>query len=246
MEYFDGFEIIDNEFSEFIQKKFNNIILTFVTFSKINDKFFFVFNNNGEKYQIGSINSLNILTFEYLINIIVIKIEPNKGSYKDYIFNILIKQGTKLFSQGNSFTFVEEGNELFFSSKNDPLIYISENKNTILPRKESSDLDEKSSNSSFDYSPSNKMVNFVFMTQREKRIEIQMEYDKNINELIKLYFKTLNRIDLLNDKSIGFLYAGEALYHNSELLIKDIFQKDLRKKNIHITVFDSEDKISPF
>ena len=227
LEYFDGYEIIDNEISKFIQKKFNNITMTFVTFATINDKFFLVFKHNGEKYQIGSLNSRNIITFEYLIDIISINIEPYNGSYKDYIFNLIIKKGTKIFSQGNSFSFIEADNEICFCSKNDsfPLkiapIYISENDN--FNRKKSiildldSDSDDNSSYSSFGNLPSNKKMNFLFETQDNKKVVISMEYDKNINELRKLYFKKLNRPDLLDDESIYFCMEESVLLTNQKV-----------------------------
>jgi len=82
---------------------------------------------------------------------------------------------------------------------------------------------------------------FIFETQTQDKIEIKIESDKNLKELRKLYFEKISRIDLINDKSIYFLYGGKHHYFFSQDLVKKNF-KDYLIWN-RIIVIDGEDKI---
>ena len=42
-----------------------------------------------------------------------------------------------------------------------------------------------------------------------------------MKELIKKYFKRINRLDLFGDKSINFLMNGQAIPHKSKKMIKN-------------------------
>ena len=60
-----------------------------------------------------------------------------------------------------------------------------------------------------------------FITQNQQiEVEIMIEEDKTVEELIKLFFKSINRPDLFGDKAIVFLFAGNARWHHSKELIK--------------------------
>ena len=57
----------------------------------------------------------------------------------------------------------------------------------------------------------------------------------------KMYFKAINRKDLIKDSSIYFLYKGKIISKNKDDLVKNLFQKD-NEQNI-IAVIDQDDKI---
>ena len=57
----------------------------------------------------------------------------------------------------------------------------------------------------------------------------------------KIYFKAINRKDLIKDSSIYFLYKGKIISKNKNDLVKNLFQKD-KEQNI-IAVIDQDDKI---
>ena len=58
----------------------------------------------------------------------------------------------------------------------------------------------------------------------------------------KIYFKAINRKDLIKDSSIYFLYKGKIISKNKNDLVKNLFQKD-NEQNI-IAVIDQDDKIT--
>ena len=81
-----------------------------------------------------------------------------------------------------------------------------------------------------------------FITQNQQiEVEIMIEEDKTVEELIKLFFKSINRPDLFGDKSIIFLYGGESLRHDSKTLIRQIF--DINHDNNPVLVVGREDKL---
>ena len=62
---------------------------------------------------------------------------------------------------------------------------------------------------------------FIFQTTAQKTVEIEIEEDKNILDLRKLYFETIKKPELYIDKSICFLVNGGNLPLDPNVLIKD-------------------------
>ena len=70
---------------------------------------------------------------------------------------------------------------------------------------------------------------------------VTIDENKKIEELIKLYFKSINQPYLFGDPSIHFIYNAELLKHNSKDLVKSL--KRLNGYGL-VIVFDDEEKIS--
>jgi len=82
---------------------------------------------------------------------------------------------------------------------------------------------------------------FILKTTSQKEIKIEIEENKNIGDLRKLYFETIGQPYLNEDKTIYFLVDGNYLSTESNILIKDKFNENDKKKVIIIA--DNEDKI---
>ena len=81
----------------------------------------------------------------------------------------------------------------------------------------------------------------IFETTGQINKSIVIDGDKNVRQMRRMYFKAINRKDLIKDSSIFFLYNGEVISKDKNDLVKDIFkkEKDLNK----IIVSDPGDKI---
>ena len=82
---------------------------------------------------------------------------------------------------------------------------------------------------------------FIFQTTAQKTVEIEIEEDKNILDLRKLYFETIKKPELYIDKSMCFLVNCVNLPIDTYVLIKDCF-KD-RNEAIVILIADNDDKL---
>jgi len=82
---------------------------------------------------------------------------------------------------------------------------------------------------------------FIFKTTAQKTVEIEIEEDKNIQDLIKLYFETIKKPELYGDESILFLVNGNILPLDPNVVIKEKF-KD-RNEAIVILIDDNDEKI---
>ena len=82
----------------------------------------------------------------------------------------------------------------------------------------------------------------ILTTQKQDKKTIIIKTDKNMKDLRKMFFETINQPELINEKSILFLYNGKAFNSNSNDLIKDIFKSN-NGYNI-VIIADNEDKIN--
>ena len=83
----------------------------------------------------------------------------------------------------------------------------------------------------------------LFQTTGQLNKSLVIEGDKNVRQMRKIYFKAINRKDLIKDSSIYFLYKGKMISRDKNDLLKNIFKNDNEiEKNI-ITVVDNDDKI---
>ena len=103
LKYIEGFEIIDNNFANFLSKKFSSMEIPLALIGKINSNFFLNLNlENNIFNEILSLNENNIFTLEYLIEIEKNTLFKDANSLNNYIFNIFMKNKTNtLISRGN-------------------------------------------------------------------------------------------------------------------------------------------------
>ena len=230
MKYFDGFEIIDGGFANILNKTFSNITIPIVNFVIINDKIFLYINYEQKNfYQIMSLNENNILNFGYLIEIEKNMVWKDINSLNYFIFDALQRNGIEyLFSQGNPISF--DNNNIIFNlySKNSNFKRKIIQKNVY--NNDSFDqstkmLSNEPSFSSLKTTQKKNVINIIFETTAQYKVDIEIEYEKTMEELIKLYFKKINRLDLYGDKNIVFLYSGKVIKHNSKDIIRNYFEK---------------------
>jgi hypothetical protein len=81
----------------------------------------------------------------------------------------------------------------------------------------------------------------IFETTGQINKSIEIDGDKNVRQMRRMYFKAINRKDLIKDASIFFLYNGKVISIDKNDLVKDIFKKD--KDLNKIIVSDPGDKI---
>ena len=192
----------------------------------------------------------NILTFKNII-----QIDKNKAfslnALNHYLFKLLSNKGIQnLFSNGNLVSL--ENNNLILSlhstSKNSDMNYspkknkfYSKNRN----RNKNSSPTSLKSNASNDSLTStlcvthlnlefNNKIPIVFQLGKKIRKEISIEFNKKVKELIKLFFKSINKSDLYNDKNISFYYFDKYLAHDSGEFIGSIFNQS---KGSRIVIF---------
>ena len=82
----------------------------------------------------------------------------------------------------------------------------------------------------------------VLTTQKQDKKTIVINADKNMKDLRRKFFEAIKQPELIEEKSILFLYNGKGFNSNSNDLIKDIF-KNNNDYNIVIIV-DNDDKIN--
>ena len=86
------------------------------------------------------------------------------------------------------------------------------------------------------------MRTLVLTTQKQDKKTIVINADKNMKDLRRKFFEAIKQPELIEEKSILFLYNGKGFNSNSNDLIKDIF-KNNNDYNIVIIV-DNDDKIN--
>ena len=94
----------------------------------------------------------------------------------------------------------------------------------------------------FEPKPNEDFRTLILTTQKQDKKTIIIKSDKNMKDLRKMFFETINQPELINEKSILFLYNGKAFNSNSNDLIKDIFKSN-NGYNI-VIIADNEDKIN--
>ena len=97
----------------------------------------------------------------------------------------------------------------------------------------------------YEYEPKirnmNKKIEILFETTSQLRVKIKIDPDKTIGELIKFYFKIVNKPNLYGDPNIRFIINATLLLHNSKDLIKAKINSKLEMNTIIID--DLDDKI---
>ena len=114
LKYIDDFEIIDRDFAEFLNRTFNNTINFYkVYYLKIENKILLIIHCNQKYiYEIANLNNDDIITVEYLIEI-VNSLSDDINSLNNYIGNALLNIGIKkMISYGNP---VNIGNNLIIN-----------------------------------------------------------------------------------------------------------------------------------
>ena len=209
LNYYDGFDIIDIKLATFLRKKFNHITMLLIKFVAINNMLLLIIENEPQNYyQIISFNSDKILTCKYLIQIVKNDLLHDKTSLNNYIYNVLLKNEIEpLFYKGNPISL--------------------ENNNIILNlydfSREYKYYDGESSISSTHSGIHRKnLVTILFKTTSQKDIYIEIDENKKIDELIKLYFKKINRPELFGNYSIKFIYKACILEPHSKDSIKSL------------------------
>ena len=229
LKYFDNFDIIGIQLATFLRQKYNYLQMFLVKFVEINNMFLLIIENEPQNYyQIIAYNSDNILTFKYLIDIVKIKLLKDKNSLNNFIYNALLKKGIEpLFSKGNPISL--ENDKIVFSLYDFTREYINFD-------------DESSISSTYSGIQRKNLVKIIFETTAQKRKFIEIDENKNIEELIKLYFKIINKPELFLDPSIRFLCNGYMLNPHSKDLIKSFIN---HKNNVNVIIVDDlEDKIN--
>ena len=203
LKYFDGFDIIDIQLATFLRKKFNHMKMLSVKFVEINNMFLLIIENEPLNYYLIDFNKENILTFKYLIEIVKNGLFKDNISLNNYIYNVLFKKGIEtLFSKGNSISL--ENNNLVFNLRDLSTEYRY--------------FDDEASKQSIHWGIQQKnLVTILFRSTAQKDIYTQIDENKKIEELIKLYFKMIKRPELFGDNSIRFIYkAGIVDPHSSD------------------------------
>ena len=250
IKYFDGFDIIGEQFATFLKKKFNNITIPLIYFVIIQDKLYAnIFHGQKNYYQIMDLNSNHNLNFEYIIEITKNRLFNDTKSLNYYFFYIFAKKGIQnLFYQENPISL--ENDNFIFNLYNRTSMHrkkrIKKIENTSIPLiMPNSTLKDSLSINSYSeiQNEKNNKVHFIFITTTQLKFEIFIEKDKTIAELIKLYFKKINCPKLYGDSSIGFLYNACVLKKDSKILIRDFF-KNRETYSIIVIVNPFDDKIN--
>ena len=113
--------------------------------------------------------------------------------------------------------------------------YKKKKKDSSLLRPDESSLDAKMPilkkseiSTTYEYEPQ-KMIKddsdilIIFQKTKSSIVKILINPDKTMQELIKIYFKMINRPDLFGNNSIKFLKNNECIQHDSYELIKTYF-----------------------
>ena len=114
LKYIDDLDITDRDFAEFLSRTFNNSINFYkVFYLKVENKLFLIIHCNPKYiYEIANLNNDDIITVEYLIEI-VNSLSDDIDSLNDYIGNSLLNIGIKkMISYGNP---VNIGNNLIIN-----------------------------------------------------------------------------------------------------------------------------------
>ena len=92
-----------------------------------------------------------------------------------------------------------------------------------------------------DSNNSNPKKLIIFETTSQMKVIIKIDPEKRMTDLIKFYFKIINKPELFNDNTILFLMNSNLIQHKDERLIKSIIP--MQYDDCKIIVVDNEDKI---
>ena len=85
-------------------------------------------------------------------------------------------------------------------------------------------------------------LKFIFKTTNKHETEISIEAEKSIAELIIMYYHKINRVDLIENDSIFFIYKGSEINPEQGDKLEEYFKLD--QKYYEITVIDNNNLIS--
>ena len=85
-------------------------------------------------------------------------------------------------------------------------------------------------------------LKFIFKTTNKHETEISIEAEKSIAELIIMYYHKINRVDLIENDSIFFIYKGSEINPEQGDKLGEYFKLD--QKYYEITVIDNNNLIS--
>ena len=205
-------------------------------------KYFHQLDYKIDKMQINVVN-IQELTF-------------NDGKYVGYVKNKLAEgKGIYYYNSGEIYegdwkNDKREGKGIYYFKNGDRMmgdylnnkpvgkhIILSINGNVKTEKfKIDEDKDEEFINDVF----SSEKIEIVFKTSCCCQIKISIDKNRTIENLIKLYFKTIGHPEYFEDESIYFLYKAKILQHHSHDLIKNYIRNEY--DNISIFVYDPDDK----
>ena len=94
----------------------------------------------------------------------------------------------------------------------------------------------------YEYDTQKKKKIIIFKKANQNEVKISIDFNRTMGELIKFYFKIINRQNLYGDESILFMKNAKLIPHDSNDLIKNYFE-GINDGNI-IVVTDLSDKIN--
>ena len=74
--------------------------------------------------------------------------------------------------------------------------------------------------------------------------DININQNKTIEELIKLFFSKINKPELFNDNDVNFLYSAKVINKNPKELVSEIFKKVFDNDVYVVTIVDWKNKIN--
>ena len=250
LKYFDGFELIDIKFATFLKQKFNIITMPLVIFGKINNMLLAIIEQQPQNiFEIVSLDYENNLIVEYLIEIVKNNLFKDKISLNNFIYNVFLKDEIKyLYNKVNPIS-LENNNFVFnlysIDAFKSNLIQNAKIEFNNLYNYKNGHFNDESSISSYNIPllPRPTENNFIitFETTYQAKIDIQIKGDTMIKDLIKLFFERIKRPDLYGDKSIKFIYNGNAWPHDSKELVKSYIKKKF--ENYIVIIDDNDEKL---
>ena len=87
-------------------------------------------------------------------------------------------------------------------------------------------------------------IKITFKSASGMTKDININQNKTIEELIKLFFSEINKPELFNDNDVNFLYSAEVISKNSKELVSEIFKKVLDIDVYVVTIVDLKNKIN--
>ena len=87
-----------------------------------------------------------------------------------------------------------------------------------------------------------KKIKITFQTTSQLKTALIIEDNKSMEELRKLYLKEIDKLSLIDDENIFFLYKGEILSCELNSYVKDYFKDNDEETNIIIVVDNNDTK----
>ena len=87
-------------------------------------------------------------------------------------------------------------------------------------------------------------IKITFKSASGMTKDININQNKTIEELIKLFFSEINKPELFNDNDVNFLYSAKVINKNPKELVSEIFKKVLDNDVYVVTIVDLKNKIN--